>query len=507
MAIIVQAAGVEQYLEGGTGRLKFLLLGNAGEGKTRFSAFAPKPIYADTEDGLLSVADRNVPFVRVKSESDMKEFLTLLENECRRPRADRRWETVVIDTIDTYERTLINNYLRKMRRTAMDGFEDWGYLNGAMSDLVSRLALLDMNVIVLGHPKQVKRKGQIPEDQITVRLKGDVGQQLPNDFDFVGMIETDFAPGDDGREMVRKIRWESTPAAPFLKFRGAAVKTTPLVFAESDYSAIRDALTAGAKTISATQQIEVVESTETESQPVPPGPGVALPVSKAGAPRATPPAPPAPPAAPTRAAAPPPPPPAPTRPVPPTPPVVAPVPPAPKPDLSGTAQPDVPMEQAVANVQAAMPGSTVVADSAGELAEPTPVNVDLPATGGSDLEAAESAASTPVAEPEAPADSPVDEADNQPEVEVTPEAAAIPDDGTHVFRCGDARFAGTAPQAPGCGKELTVTLESARIVAVSPEPEQAQFVEMASLRFRSVLCNSCFKDARTKPAVAPTPSA
>jgi hypothetical protein len=176
------------------------------------------------------------------------------------------------------------------------------------------------------------------------------------------------------------------------------------------------------------------------------------------------------------------------------------------------------MEQAVANVQAAMPGSTVVADSAGELAATAHASAigmaneindrsDAEASAPADEIPAESAASTPVAEPEAPADSPVDEADNQPEVEVTPEAAAIPDDGTHVFRCGDARFAGTAPQAPGCGKELTVTLESARIVAVSPEPEQAQFVEMASLRFRSVLCNSCFKDARTKPAVAPTPSA
>lgn len=516
MGIIVQTAGIEHYLDGGQGRLKFLLVSNAGEGKTRFSSFAPKPIYADCEDGMLSVVDRRVPFASVKSEQDMKDFLTLLESECKKPRDQRRWETVVIDTIDTYERSVIQQYLRRKNRPEMDGWEDWGYLSSVMTNLISRLALLDMNVIVLAHTKQVKRKGQVPEDQVILRLKGDLGQQLPNDFDFVGMIETDFVPGAEGREIRRVIRWESTPAASWLKFRGTGVKTTPLDFAETDYAAIRDAIVAGAGGLQPSENVEVVESQETAAEPVAPTPGVALPVSKAATPRTAPPAPPAPPQRPT---APPPPPPPTARPVPPTPPVVAPVPPAPKPDLT-EGGPSLSMEQAAENVAAVFPGSTVIGDSqAAEIAaaaHAADVGLEAPAP-------AETPVTTPVAEPTPPADPEAQQTDNdtpaeQAEAPAEPTAeateaeapAVIPDDGTHVFHCGEPRFTGGTPKGtvPGCGKELTVTLEAARIVDVEPKPEQAQFVEMAGLRERAVLCNSCFKDARVKSAAAATtPSA
>lgn len=508
MSIIIQTAGIEQYLEGGKGKLKFLLVGNAGEGKTRFSAFSPKPIYADCEDGMLSVVDQRVPFAAIKSEEDMNAFLTLLEFECKKPLAQRRWETVVIDTIDTYERHLIQNYLKRKNRAEMDGWEDWGYLSSTMTNLISRLALLPMNVIVLAHPKQVKRKGQVPEDQVILRLKGDLGQQLPNDFDFVGMIETDFVPGAEGREVRRVIRWQSTPAAPWLKFRGQGVKTTPLEFATTDYAAIREALVAGAEGLTDSQEIEVIETTPALAAPVAPTPGVALPVSKAGTPKT---APPPPPAAPQRPTAPPPPP-APTaRPVPPTPPVKAPVPAAPKPDVS---VPVASTEQAVENVQAVLPGSTVVSDTEDTLAsaEPAedPAEFTMEATSGTAAEElpAETPATTPVVEQELAADPPAPAADTKVEAEVAPERVVIPDDGTHVFRCGEARFTGGTPKGtvPGCGKELTVQIEAARIIAVEPAPEQAQFIEMAGLRERAVLCNSCFKDARQKP-VAPSPSA
>jgi hypothetical protein len=181
------------------------------------------------------------------------------------------------------------------------------------------------------------------------------------------------------------------------------------------------------------------------------------------------------------------------------------------------------MEQAVENVQAAMPGSTVVVDSAGELAPPVappaaptppaapvpiePTEPEAPAEPEAEqqtletLEIPETGTSTPVEEPEAAADPAAEQADN---TEEAPAPVEVPDNGSHVFQCGDARFAGTAPKATagGCGKTLTVTLQDARIVGVE-EDEQAQFIEMATLSQRAVLCNECFAKAR-KAAASPS---
>lgn len=495
MSITVKTAGVEAYLEGGEGRLKFLLTGPAGSGKTRFCGFAPKPIIAACEEGILSVADLGTPYASVQSEEDMNAFLKLLEDECRKPKAQRRWETAVIDTVDAYERHLITNYLIRTRAKEFEGWEAWGYLAGVMNNMLARLFRLDMNIIMLIHTKAVTRDGQVPRDQLVLRLKGDVGQQLPNDFDFVGMIETSYVAGADGREIQREIRWESTPAAPWLKFRGKGVRTTPLTFSESDFTAIRQAIVDGAKNAQASQEIETVEAPADVTPPVAPGPGVAAPVAKKATARQAPPAPPQQAAQPAVA------------PVPPAPrPAPAPVPAAPRPDLS---QPVKTPEEAVANVKAAMPGSTVVSDSAGKIEPEAPVPAPEPAPepqpepAPTQAPEPETPASTPVEQPEPVADPAPEQADTSTE-ESAGGYPVIPTEGSITVQCGTPRFTDSAPKGtvPGCGKELTVTLEESRIVGVDPSSELAQFVEMAALRERAVLCNACFKDARTASSVA-----
>ena len=488
--ITVKTAGVEQYMEGGEGRLKFLLAGGAGTGKTRFSGFAPKPIIAACEEGILSVADLSTPYATVKGEEDMNAFLTLLEGEGRKPKAQRRWETAVIDTIDAYERDLMADYMRRHRMAEFEGWDAWGYLAGTMNNLLARLFKLDMNIIMLVHTKAVTRDGQVPKDQLVLRLKGDVGQQLPNDFDFVGLIETTWVPGDDGQDVVRNIRWKSTPAAPWLKFRGQGIKSTPLTFAPSDFEAIRAAITAGAKNAAASEVIETVEAPADVTPPQAPSPGVAAPVAK----RATPAKAPAQPVAK-----------APARPVPPVPAAAAPVPAAPKPDLSA---PVATAEEAVENVKAVLPGSTVVSDTAGQIpADPVPVSQETVQSTvvEPEVQVDETPATTPVAEPDVPADPPTEQADTE---QATAEESAgfpvIPDDGTIEVQCGTPRFTTTAPKGtvPGCGKELTLTLEDKRIVSAGPAPENAQFIEMASLKERAVLCNTCFREARVAATAA-----
>jgi hypothetical protein len=478
--ITVKTAGVEQYLEGGEGKLKFLLVGGGGSGKTRFTGFAPRPIIAACEEGILSVADLGTPYANVHSEEDMNAFLTLVEAECRKPKAQRRWDTVGIDTIDAYERDLMANWIKTNRKPAFEGYEAWGYLNGVMNNLLSRLFRLDMNIIMLCHAKQVTRDGQIPKDQIVLRLKGDVGQQLPNDFDFVGLIETEWVPGEDGQDIVRKIRWKSTPYAPWLKFRGQGVKNTPLTFDPSDFEAIRAEITAAAKNAKASEEIERVEAPADVTPPQEPSPGVAAPVAKRATPAKT---------AAAKTAAPPQ---APQRPVPPVPPAAAPVPAAPRPDLT---PPVASTEEAVQNVKDVLPGSVVVSDSA-PASEATVESVVV--------QEPQEPPTTPVAEPDVPADPPTEQADTEAAAEESTGYPVIPDAGTVEVQCGTPRFANTPTKGtvPGCGKELTLTLEEGRIMAAPPE--NAQFVEMAALKERQVLCNTCFREARVAATAAPS---
>jgi hypothetical protein len=129
------------------------------------------------------------------------------------------------------------------------------------------------------------------------------------------------------------------------------------------------------------------------------------------------------------------------------------------------------VEEAVGNVKEVLNGE-VVADSAGELEEP------------------DRGTQTDVVEPELAADpEPV-------ETDTTQQKDVIPDDGHITVRCGAARFTGGTPKGtvPGCGKELDIDLEAARVVKAGAE--NAQLMEMAGLRERAFLCNACFKASR-----------
>lgn len=462
-SLAIRTTGLEDYLEGGQGKLKLLLGGAPGAGKTRFASFAPKPIYADTEDGLMSVADRRVPYASIKSVTDMNAFLDLLDAEAKKPAAQQRFKTVIIDTLDAYQRIVTNDYLRKMRKEAMSGWEDWGYLDARMTNLLARLFLLPMNVIALMHVKDTK----VNEVDVTQpKLKGDMRDQISADFDFVGLLQTRFGPvesakGGVERAIIREIKWEPTPMAQWLKCRGGALTTTSVSFAAADWSAIQDGIEAQLAALSAGTMMERVQ-TAPEAEPVPVAAGG--PVAGRGAAsvatRATA-------AKPEKAAKVPlakvatPPPPAKVTPPPPAkPPVI----PAPVPDTAPT------MEEAVATVEATL-GGTVIADQVEDQVEQEPVV-------------------TPVAEQIPPSE--------PTPVEPTGE---VPTNGTVTVACGSARFPGGSPKnaSAGCGEPLTITLLDQKITAAE-EGQDPGLLEIAGLRERAFLHNACYGKARAAAA-------
>lgn len=481
--LTIQTTGLEQYLEGGTGKVKLLIAGAPSSGKTVFGSWAPKPIYAATEDGLMSIAHRKIPFGRITSEDDMNAFLDLLEAECRKPPAQRRWGTVVIDTLDAYERTVVLHYLRNKRKAEMSGWEDWGYLSGVMNGLLGRLSLLDMNVIVLVHTKDVKLKGQVPEDQLVPRIKGEIRDQIMADFDFVGLLKVDWAGEEGERVLDRSIHWDPRPEAPWLKNRAWTLGTTEVKGTSEDFDVIQTNIAANLEKLEPSVLLQEQETpADTAPAPVEPvaggpvtstrpasgAPAQAVAAAKKAAAKA--------PAKKAVAASPA------ARPEPKVP-VAAGVPAAPAPDLENPTE-----EQAVANVQNILGGTVVEQD--GVPVEPTPdpegANTVTPTT-----------VDTPhVDEPEVQTDS--GQVDTQTG-EVT-DSLDIPESGEVTVPCGTVRFPDGTPIANGCGNPIHLVVEENRIVGASTPgsdgPERSEMVEIGALRTRTVLHNACYAQYR-----------
>ncbi len=239
--LIIRTTGFEDYLDRSGGAfVKALIMGRPDSGKTRSASFWPKPIFADCEKGRMSIADRGVPYAEINSSDDMDALLRMVKLDCNKPAESRRFQTFVLDTIDSYQRKLIAQRLAKERKEALSGWADWGYLDSKMTDLIEKLLNLPMNIVVNLHVKD-ETEGD-DESRLLVRkpkLKGDIREQIAAEFDLVGHMETGYVAEGGKRVKQRWIRWHSEPKYPDLKDRsGRLPQTTPVTFTDDDYSVL-----------------------------------------------------------------------------------------------------------------------------------------------------------------------------------------------------------------------------------------------------------------------------
>ena len=279
MALKIQTTGLEQYAPGGAARLKMLVIGGPGAGKTRMASYWPKPLYADCEKGLASVADRNVPYVDISNSQDMLDLLEYLKIESRKPADQRIYETIIVDTLDAFQRKIKDEWLQKEGKQSFTGWEAWNYLAAKMQALMARLLNLDLNVIVNVHYKDkvIKDDDTGRETrEIMLQLSGEMADTAFNDFDFVGWMGTYFEAEEGKRVKKRGLTFQDSPDKPFLKDR---LHITPpwmeVTFAETDYTNLFTALTTKLATLQAGEEVgEVPTFTDFASTP---GAGVVSP--------------------------------------------------------------------------------------------------------------------------------------------------------------------------------------------------------------------------------------
>lgn len=234
--LTIKTTGVEDYLDG-SANIKALIIGGPGAGKTRFSSYWPKPIFLDCENGRGSLADRNMPYAEIKSSTDMLDALEYLKGLQRTPKAQRQFQTVVVDTVDSFQRLVKEEWVTANKAQTFTGFDAWGYLDTKMQLLLTRLLNLDYNVVTLSHFEVTTfKEGDATVRELKVQLQGKISEQIFNDFGLVGWLGTYWAAGENGRIQKRGLTFQPTPDRPFLKDRFNA--TPPMIdiaFDDSDY--------------------------------------------------------------------------------------------------------------------------------------------------------------------------------------------------------------------------------------------------------------------------------
>jgi len=273
--IQIKTTGLEDYLDGdgGTSNIKCLVLGRPGSGKTRAASFWKRPFLCDFEDGRSVLADRGIPYVRIRSLAEAKETLQYIRREVGKP--SRAFDTVIVDTIDGFQMTSVRERLKKVSRERLEAFEgDYDAVNNPVKEFIQGLLELDVNVVVNAHIKeagQVKVKGQdskkakLGDDTLnitqawSVDMVGGIREQVAGWFDLVALMENEWDLQDGKKVIKRHLRWQPTPEIPFLKDRLYAFgDTTPVRFADSDYTQLAEMLANKAKGLAPSQDVDVI---------------------------------------------------------------------------------------------------------------------------------------------------------------------------------------------------------------------------------------------------------
>lgn len=139
-----------------TSYVKAMICGQPGSGKTSLGATLSKPLFICTENGLLSIADKNPMMIEISSVNDLKDTLVYLKSQLAMP-ADKRdvdFDSIVLDSLsemaEVIKNKITNNGARGMT------MKDWGTLGDELMGLFRAFIALPTNVIALSHIKEEK---------------------------------------------------------------------------------------------------------------------------------------------------------------------------------------------------------------------------------------------------------------------------------------------------------------------------------------------------------------
>lgn len=161
-----------------TNGIKLVLYGASGSGKTVMSSTAPNPIYVSAEKGLLSLADKDFPYIEVKTIKSMEQAYLY----CK----DCEYDTIVIDSLSEVTQACLDEFKREMIAESATGKIDkrqaYGKIAEKIGNMIRNFRDLDgKNVVFIAKERRV-----VDEESKAVTFEAYLpGQVLPFDLPYL----------------------------------------------------------------------------------------------------------------------------------------------------------------------------------------------------------------------------------------------------------------------------------------------------------------------------------
>lgn len=159
-------------------KIKAVVYGSSGTGKTSFGGTAKNSIFASAEGGLLAIAEKQPNYVEIKSLTDLRDLLVYLKTQ------PHTYETVIIDSI-TEINEIIKADIEKKTGKAME-IKDWGTLAKNIKEILRGFRDLPMHVLFIAQ-ESTEKDGDVVT-KVVPSLNGKAATEIAYFMDIVGYI-------------------------------------------------------------------------------------------------------------------------------------------------------------------------------------------------------------------------------------------------------------------------------------------------------------------------------
>ena len=164
-------------------KLNILLWGAPGTGKTRFMGTAPRPFIIAAEDGVLTLANKDIPYYLLQDDEKVYDtVMQILEDARLKKGIFEEIETICLDSVWKLNKMLMDEILDDANVEKAQ-FDHWGKLGTRVSKIVEGFLKTDFHFIASVGEK-VKEDKLTEELRPTFNMSGSYADQIAYEFDF-----------------------------------------------------------------------------------------------------------------------------------------------------------------------------------------------------------------------------------------------------------------------------------------------------------------------------------
>lgn len=134
-------------------KLRVMVYGDSGTGKTTFLATFPRPYIFDFDDGLLSVRGKDIEYDRYVDEDELHPVAyTRFEKKLNSLIKECEYKTIGIDSLTMLQRALMNqvSFINNKAGKPMT-LQEWGIVIDTLSRLFYKLMSVPVHLVMTAH--------------------------------------------------------------------------------------------------------------------------------------------------------------------------------------------------------------------------------------------------------------------------------------------------------------------------------------------------------------------